>query len=44
MGVVVRRFLILLIPTPIVSVIFCRVSLLFVDLKKCFFVLVQSFL
>ena len=39
-GVVVRRyidFLILLIPTPLVSVLFC---LLFVHLKKMFFVLV----
>ena len=39
MGVVVRRyidFLILLIPTPLVSVLFAAASLLFVHLKKCF--------
>ena len=38
-GVVVRRyidFLILLIPTPLVSVLFAAASLLFVHLKKCF--------
>ena len=38
-GVVVRRyidFLILLIPTSLVSVLFCRASLLFVHKKKCF--------
>ena len=43
-GVVVRRyidFLILLIPTPLVSVLFfTAASLLFVHLKKMFFVLV----
>ena len=44
-GVVVRRyidFLILLIPTPLVSVLFVAASLLFVhfSLKKMFFVLV----
>ena len=40
LGVVVRRyidFLILLIPTPLVSVHFCSSILLFVHLKKCFF-------
>ena len=40
LGVVVRRyidFLILLIPTPLVSVLFTASSLLFVLLKKCFF-------
>ena len=39
LGVVVRRyidFLILLIPTPLVSVLFAAASLLFVHLKKCF--------
>ena len=39
MGVVVRRyidFLILLISTPLVSVLFAASSLLFVHLKKCF--------
>ena len=38
-GVVVRRyidFLILLIPTPLVSVLFTAASLLFVHLKKFF--------
>ena len=43
LGVVVRRyidFLILLITTPLVSVIFTAASLLFVHLKKLFFVLV----
>ena len=46
LGVVVRRymyiyFLILLIPTPLVSVLFfAAASLLFVHLKKMFFVLV----
>ena len=35
----VYRFLILIIPTPIVSVLFTAASLLFVHLKKCFFVL-----
>ena len=41
--VVVRRyidFLILLIPTPLVTVLFCSSILLFVHLKKMFFVLV----
>ena len=45
LGVVVRRyidFLILLIPTPLVSVIFCS-TLLFVHLKKCFSFLFQFF-
>ena len=45
MGVVVRRyiyFLILLIPTPLVSVLFVA-SLLFVHLKKCFSFLFQYF-
>ena len=39
LGVVVRRyidFLILLIPTTLVSVLFAAASLLFVHLKKCF--------
>ena len=39
MGVVVRRyidFLILLIPTPLVSVLFAAASLLFVHFVKCF--------
>ena len=39
LGVVVRRyidFLILLIPTPLVSVFFTAASLLFVHKKKCF--------
>ena len=43
MGVVLRRyiyFLILLIPTPLVSVPFAAASLLFVHKKKFFFVLV----
>ena len=43
LGVVVRRyidFLILLIPTPLVSVLFAAASLVFVHLKKFFFVLV----
>ena len=38
-GVVVRRyidFLILLIPTPLVSVLFAAASLLFVHFVKCF--------
>ena len=46
LGVVVRRyidFLILLIPTPLVSVFFTAASLLFVHLKKCFFFLFQYF-
>ena len=44
LGVVVRRyidFLILLIPTPLVSVLFTAASLLFVH-KKMFFVLVPA--
>ena len=39
LGVVVRRyidFLILLIPTPLVSVLFTAASLLFVHFFKCF--------
>ena len=43
LGVVVRRyidFLILLIPTPLESVLFAAASLLFIHLKKKFFVLV----
>ena len=43
MGVVVRRyidFFILLIPTPLVSVLLQQHPLLFVHLKKKFFVLV----
>ena len=46
LGVVVRRyidFLILLIPTPLVSVLFTAASLLFVHLKKCFSFLFQHF-
>ena len=53
LGVVVRRyidFLILLIPTPLVSALlllclffFAATSLLFVHLKKCFFVLLYRF-
>ena len=46
MGVVVRRyidFLILLIPTPLVSVLFAAASLLFLHLKKCFSFLFQYF-
>ena len=43
-GVVVLRyidFLILLIPTPLVSVLFCSSIPTFCSLKKMFFVLVQ---
>ena len=43
MGVVVRRyidFLILLIPTPLLSVLFCSSIPSFCSLKKNFFVLV----
>ena len=43
LGVVVRRyidFLILLIPTPLVSVLFCSSIPTFCSLKKMFFVLV----
>ena len=46
MGVVVRRyidFLILLIPTPLVSVLFAAASLLFVHFVKCFSFLFQYF-
>ena len=42
-GVVVRRyidFLILLIPTPLVSVLFCSSIPTFCSFKKCCFVLV----
>ena len=42
MGVVVRRyidFLILLIPTPLVSVLFCRSIPTFCSLKKMYLVL-----
>ena len=42
LGVVLRRyidFLILLIPTPLVSVLFAAASLLFCSFKKMFFVL-----
>ena len=45
MGVVVRRkidFLILLIPTPLVSVFFCSSIPTFCSLKKMFFVLYDS--
>ena len=48
LGVVVRRyidFLILLIPTPLVSVIFCSSSIpTFCSFKKIFFVLVPVLL
>ena len=47
LGVNVRRyidFLILLIPTPRVSVLFCSSILLFVHLKKCFSFLFQYIL
>ena len=43
MGMVVRRyidFLILLIPTPLVSVLFCSSIPIFCSFKKMFFVLV----
>ena len=47
LGVVVRRyidFLILLIPTPLVSVLFCSsIPTFFVHLKKCFSFLFQYF-
>ena len=46
MGVVVRRyidFLILLIPTPLVSVFFAAASLLCVHFLKCFSFLFQYF-
>ena len=47
LGVVVRRyidFLILLIPTPLVSVLFCsRIPTFFVHLKKFFSFLFQYF-
>ena len=46
LGVVVRRyidFLILLIPTPLVSVLFAAASLLFVHFVKCFSFLFQYF-
>ena len=36
-------FLILLIPTPLVSVLFCSSILLFVHLKTCFLFLFQYF-
>ena len=45
-GVAVRRyidFLILLIPTPLVSVLFAAASLLFVNFLKCFSFLFQCF-
>ena len=45
LGVVVRRyidFLILLIPTPLVSVFFCRASLLFVHFFNVFRSLIIS--
>ena len=45
-GVVVRRyidFLILLIPTPLVSVLFCSSIPTFCSFKKMFFVLVPVF-
>ena len=45
LGVVVRRyidFLILLIPTPLVSVIFSAASLLFVHKKMCFLAIVDQ--
>ena len=43
LGVVLRRyidFLILLIPTPLVSVLFAAASLFFCSFFKCFYVLV----
>ena len=46
-GVVVRRyidFLILLIPTPLVSALFCSSIPTFCSLKKMFFVVVSVFL
>ena len=46
LGLVVRRyidFLILLIPTPLVSVLFAAASLLFVHFVKCFSFLFQYF-
>ena len=48
-GVVVRRymyidFLILLFPTPLVSVLFCSSIPTFCSLKKCFLFLFQYFL
>ena len=46
LGVVVRRyidFLILLIPTPLVSVLFTAASLLFCSFKKCFSFFFQYF-
>ena len=46
LGVAVRRyidFLILLIPTPLVSIFFTAASLLFVHFKKCFSFLFQYF-
>ena len=46
MGVVVRRYidyLILLIPTPLVSVLFCSSIPTFCSLKKCFSFLFQYF-
>ena len=47
MGVVVRRyidFLILLIPTPLVSVLFCSSIPTFCSFKKMFFVLLYMLL
>ena len=47
LGVVVRRyidFLILLIPTPLVSVLFCKHPYFFVHFFKCFSFLFQYFL
>ena len=47
MGVVVRRyidFLILLIPNPVVSVLFCSSIPTFCSFKKCFSFLFQYFL
>ena len=47
LGVVVRRyidFLILLIPTPLVSLLFTAEFLLFVHKKKCFSFLFQYFI
>ena len=45
LGVVVRRyidFLILLIPTPLVSVLFAAASLLFVHLKKNIYIYIKG--
>ena len=43
LGVVVRRYIDFLIPTPLVSVLFAAASLLFVHFVKCFSCLFQYF-